>query len=61
METTYRKKSNGVVVNTNRSGLIQARRRKKILLAKEQQIISLEERLSKLESLFQEIINKDNG
>lgn len=54
METTFKKGPNGVVINTNRNGLLQARQLKKV---KAQETESLTKRIISLEDKLDMIIN----
>ena len=51
----FRKGSNGVVINNNKSGLMEARRRKRASKVKDDKIKELEERIEYLESFLPQI------
>lgn len=48
----FRKYSNGVVINTNKSNLYAARKRKQIIREKDKRINDLEKRLEMIESFI---------
>lgn len=57
METTYRKLPSGVVVNTNKSGYIQARKRKQKRLQDEQRIYTLEKEQKEIKTNINQILS----
>lgn len=59
VNTNFRKLPSGVVINTDKGALIQARKRKKALIEKDKKIQDLEERLKFLESLVEKAIIKE--
>jgi hypothetical protein len=51
----FRKTESGVVINTNKSSLIEAKKRKRLLLDKDKKIDDLERRLLVIEQLLLKI------
>lgn len=52
----FRKNDSGVVINTNKSSLIEAKKRKRLLLDKDKKINDLERRVLVIEQLLEKMI-----
>jgi len=58
MKSSFKKTNHGVVINTNTTSLVEARKRKRIQMQKENRIIELEKRVQFIEETLSKILSK---